>query len=555
MMNPRQQVLVIPEEQFEAHRPLFALLADAYPLDFQGGSLDDAPASDGVVAWTKTGAELEALARRGVDVLALPAPAGAPVSVPNGAAAFSASSEVEPCFRGGLMHDRGIEAFSPLRLTDRDSVLCSLAARPCWAVRRVDRGHFSLAALEPPDIRASDTVYRHCNRTGWVRLLPFLAFAKRLARKSGWNPPPLRACLMFDDPNLHWESYGFIDYARLAAHAAAHGYHAAFAMIPADAWYFHPRTAELFRNRAPQLSLLMHGNDHSAMEFGADRPVPELTRMLAQALRRIERFERGSGLSVARVMAPPFGAFRTEVANPMLHLGYDAVCVSRASITSWNPAGPWKPGFGHGIAEFLGEGLPLIARQVLAPGHEDTYRLAAFLDQPIIPHGHHRDCAGGLEALARTVATINGLGATQWCGLSAISRTNFQTRREGDTLHVQMLSRRVTLPPLDSPVSRVIVVRPWLRSGEEPTEPLFCRQGNALQPAGLRSDADGGISVDGTTAIELASPPSTLLDAHRVPPPARRLWPVLRRLCAEGRDRLAPLLPRPASILQPVSAK
>lgn len=554
-MNPRKQVLVTPAAQFEAHRPLFALLADAYPLDFAGGALDDAPGSDGVVAWTRTGAELESLARRGADILALPAPAGPPVPVADGNVAFSPSPEIEACLRGVCMHDRGIAAFVPLALTEPDSVVCSLAALPCWAVRRVDRGRFTITALEPPEVGTADTLYRHCNRTTWLRLLPFLDFAKRLVRQGGWNPPPLRACLMFDDPNLHWESYGFIDYASLATHAAERGYHAAFAMIPADAWYVHPRTAALFRNRAPQLSLLMHGNDHSAMEFALDRTTGEITGLLAQALRRIERFERRSGLPVARVMAPPFGAFRTEVANPMLQLGYDAVCVSRASLTAWNPAGPWRPGFGHGIAEFLGEGLPVIPRQVLAPGHEDTYRLAAFLDQPIIPHGHHRDCADGLEALARTAATINGLGTIQWGGLAEISRSNYQTRRDGDTLHVRMLARRVTVSAPDATIRRIIAVRPWLRPGDEQPETLVCRQGGVIRHAGPANAGSEGFPVAGAGPIDLSSPPVTQLDAHRVAPPARRWWPVLRRLCAEGRDRLAPLLPRPGSVLQPAAAK
>jgi len=37
--------------------------------------------------------------------------------------------------------------------------------------------------------------------------------------------PPLRACFVIDDPNLHWPSYGHLDYRRMAEHARRGGYH------------------------------------------------------------------------------------------------------------------------------------------------------------------------------------------------------------------------------------------------------------------------------------------------------------------------------------------
>jgi hypothetical protein len=541
-MISRQQILVAPEAQFEAHRPLFALLAEAFPLDFVGGALEAAPACHGIIAWPASAADFAVLERRGVDTLAV-APAVAPtVPVTCGRVAFGPATLLEPCFRDCHMRESNVDGFAPLIPSERDQTLCWLDAQPCWTSRPVARGQLLTVALEPPPVTVTDTLYRHFNRLGWLRLLPFLHFAKRLTREQDWSAPPLRACLMFDDPNLHWGTYGFIDYATIARHAVDCHYHAAFATIPADAWFFHPRTAQFFRDHAAQLSLLMHGNSHAQLELGREPAAGDFARLLAQALRRIERFERRSGVAVARVMAPPFGAFSAEAVNPMLHLGYEAICVSRSSLLNWNPSLPRRAAFGHGIAELLGDGFPMIPRHALGAEQDDNYRLAAFLDQPIIPHGHHRDCAGGLDALARAAKTINSFGSVRWTNLSDLSRSNFQTRRDGDTVYVRMLARRVTLPPFDSSVRKIVAVRPWINSGAGET--LVCRQAGADRHSGSESHQSREIPIIASTPVELHAPPTTVLASSRLAPPSRRLWPALRRAIAESRDRAAPLVPR-----------
>ena len=100
----------------------------------------------------------------------------------------------------------------------------------------------------------------------------------------------MRAAFVFDDPNLRWRSYGFIDYRRLLAHADAHGYHVAMAMIPLDAGAAARRDARAVRaSGRDRLSLVFHGNDHVKHELlaPARRRAPR-SRMAAQAVRRID---------------------------------------------------------------------------------------------------------------------------------------------------------------------------------------------------------------------------------------------------------------------------
>lgn len=542
-MSTRKKVLVTPSAEFDRRTGFFELLAGLYPVDFVPGPPHAAEAADAVIAWLDSTQDRRALERTGKDVLAIVGEGKLRVTVTHGRADFGRTDRIDRCFREQTLHECGIRDFPPLGVKEHDVILCSLDSHPYWICRPQEKSQFSIIALGPPIVTAQHTVYQLFNRLTWLRLLPFLHFVKRLTQADDWTPPPLRACLIFDDPNLHWDSYGFMDFPTLARHAAAFNYHAAVAMIPADTWYFNPAAARSFRQHPRELSLLIHGNNHVALELGAMVDAEASARLLAQALRRIERFERRSGLSVARVMVPPHGAFWTGAANAMLSLGYEAVSVSRASLTSWNKEMPWPAAFGHGIVEFVGDGFPVIPRQAMARNHEGSYRLAAFLNQPIVPHGHHRDCAEGLSLLAHVAREINSIGNVTWSDMTTLSRSNYQTRRSGDTLFVRMLARDVTLPAPDADVRQIVAERPWISGGEAPPEILVCEQDKQIRFAGHARRQTDGIAVTGG-AINLYSRPRHPLDPHLLEAPALRLWPILRRLLSETRDRVAPLLSR-----------
>jgi hypothetical protein len=347
---------------------------------------------------------------------------------------------------------------------------------------------------------------------------------------------------MFDDPNLHWGSYGFIDFKKLVRHAKEANYHATFAMVPLDAWFANSGAAKLLRENQAHLSLLVHGNNHTHAEFGSPLEPDVYTRSLAQGLRRIDSFERRSGISVARIMVPPYGAFRESVADVMLNLGYEAACVSRSSLTAWNKEKPWLPTFGYPVAEFVGTGFPIIPRHVMAPGHGGAYRLAAFLNQPIIPHGHHQDCAGGLDLLARVAADINSLGKVVWSDMTSISRSNYLTRRSGGTLIVKMLARRIVLP-LDESVQEIVVERPWIAQDADP-ESLLCQQGDRIHFAGQAGRLSPAIVSGSTGSLELFSPSCNPIDPKAVNSPGWKIWTIARRVLSETRDRMAPMASR-----------
>ncbi len=345
---------------------------------------------------------------------------------------------------------------------------------------------------------------------------------------------------MFDDPNLHWKTYGYVKYGELANHAARHNYHVSFAMVPMDGWYVHAETARIFRENKRWLSLLIHGNNHTSFELTQKHSDGMYQATAVQALQRIERFEKTSGIEVSRVMAAPHGACSHDMATALLQTGFEAACISRGSIMARNPDSVWPVTIGLNPAEFLGEGLPVIPRILLQRECELNMILAAFLGQPIIPVGHHEGLAGGLDLLRELAETINATGDVQWMDMGSISRSNFCTRREGDILHVKMYSRRIRLNVPEG-VRLLYVHRPWLDEGVP--EGLVLQNGNtdSVQFASYQGEA---VPIESCTEIDLISAHPNLVNHGSVPLPRTPLWAIARRQLCEARDRLKPITDR-----------
>lgn len=535
----RKKIVVAPEPEFQARRRLFGLLGELYPVDFEVWRPGGSSSFDGAIIWEGCAEEKEITSARSCDRLVVARPVGPNVPVQKHTVKFWPTTSLDECFRGQTMVEECLEGFPALRPRDSDEIVCWMDSLPYWLVRRNDGATTSIVALGPEEMSERQTVYDHFNRRRWLRLLPFFHFLKRLTSSDAWQPPPLRACFMFDDPNLHWPTYGFLDLRKMARHAREFNYHVAFAMVPLDAWFVNPRVGPLFRENRASLSLCMHGNDHARAELGAPLGADDFTKLLAQGLKRIERFEKRAGVFVSRVMVPPYGAFREEAADPMLKLGYEAACVSRASLTSWNKEKAWPAFFGHPVAEFIGQGLPVIPRQVMAPGHEGSYRLAAFLNQPIIPHGHHQDCENGFDLLSNAANSINSLGKVIWSDMASLSRSNYLTKRENGTLTVKILSRRIALA-VDKDVREVVVERPWI-STDGKRESLVCREGDRAHTSGYFGRHSAAIPVSGQGRVELISQSAEAVDYREVESPRFRVWSRARRFLSETRDRMAPL--------------
>jgi hypothetical protein len=415
-------------------------------------------------------------------------------------------------------------------------VLATSGGSPVWTTfhQQEHRTDFALEAL--PELQPHQLLFDHLQSSQWTGLLPLIAFLRRITQDKAWVSPPLRACFMFDDPNLHWPTYGFLDYAVLAHHAKRYNYHVAIATIPLDAWFVHSGVARLFRENTSHLSLLIHGNNHTRNELGRSYEDETYEGLIAQSLKRIARLERRWNLRVPRVMAPPHNACTADVAGQLLRQGFEALCISHDLLRRFNPTTEWSPLFGLEPAEFLSDGLPVIPRFHLSKECMIPIMMAALIGQAIIPSGHHQDLADELSLLAETSENINRMGTKiQWCNLTRIARTNYKHRVSGTTLQLRMYSRyiEVQLPP---EIETVEVHRAWLPQ-EQAGESLQIRIDNAFW-----TQTDGGHipfpQENGQARLlEIRSVAPGSVDYCQIESQPLHPWAIMRRLLTEARDR------------------
>ena len=419
------------------------------------------------------------------------------------------------------------------------AVLASKADAPIWALQEIGGRQHYYVATSLPELQEGESLFQYFSDGQFLQLLPLIIFLRTLTDYQRWEQPPLRACFMFDDPNLHWRTYGYVDFAEIAAHAQQHNYHACFATIPLDTWFVHKPTALLFQQYRDQISLLIHGNDHMTQELAKSYSDEEISNILRQALSRIEEFERCSGVEVSKVMAPPHGACNERTLSNMANIGFEAACISGGSLRHYNSHARWLRTLGMQPSDMIA-GLTVFHRFRISSTCHNSMLIAALLDQPIIPVGHHHDLAEGLQLLADLAGFVNSLGTVHWTDMKRISRFHYARRHEGKILKIRMFSKRIEVCVPEG-TSQILVELPRLQGPESmPLAWKSLSDGSEWSPY----HPDDPIPVLPGQRIEIVSGLPTSLPIATKDFKKLQLWPVVRRQLTEARDRLAPVLRR-----------
>jgi hypothetical protein len=525
---------VTPAEQLLRRPLLFAALEAALPVRFEGRPLGELRGLDALLALGSQGDSAMPLGLPSLS-LATTEPEVEGEAVPN---VLADAAELDPRLRGSSLPDNRLEAALGEAVEsvagESATVLATSSGTPTW----VREGTVERALLIPDELEAREALReRLCDKRS-AALLPLLHFLRERTKEIRWQPPPARASLLFDDPNLHWPSYGFVKLADLGEHARRHGYHVALATVPLDAWFAHPAALRALKASAGAISLVVHGNDHDGAELGRQASETEAIALAAQALRRVEAFGRRTGIPVDRVMVPPHEACSRETAEALRRCGFEAISMTRpCPWLEWEPHSwlarpePVDPLVAWNPAAFV-EGLPLLLRHPLAQRSPAELALRAFLDQPLILYGHHDDLLGGPEALLEAVDEVNGLATTRWCPLSEIAATNFETRRQGDGLAIRLLTRRARI---DVPADATELTIQTPVSGPDQ---------QILGIDGKNACLGEPVPVEPDSSVEVTLSPRDAVDLDAIPSPRRRPLAVARRLASEGRDRLQPLAGR-----------
>ena len=530
--DPRKLLGVVATQLTPALQRLFAALEKVFPIRFEQTNSIDRKRFAGVVAIDR---ELLGDTAGAVPRLVL-----CPGARTHGRQTVVSLSEdvglARPLRRARIPEEAVASAPAPA-LADPVRVLASAEGKPIWW--QSGEGHEALcvSAYPPAELREGEALRDHLRSGCFMTLLPLLHFIGLLLGEQASTLPCLRASIVIDDPNLHWPTYGYLEYAELIDHACKHGYHVALATVPLDGWLVNRRAASLVRENPSAMSLLMHGNDHVARELGRLND-HNAEPAIAQGLRRIAALEHRSGVMVDRVMAPPHGACSEPALRAMFRLGIEAACISRPypwrdDLPAPTSLAGWRP------AEMVAGGLPVLSRYALSLPREDLV-FRALLGQPLILYGHHQDFSDGLDLLAQAAGEINGLGEVRWGSLGWIARGNYTTRRVGEILHVGMHSRRVSIDVPDG-VRTLHVQVPEPFSGPAWHELACAGKTTAMSfREGLGESVVG--PVEGPAKLELTLRADSPLDPAEVATRRFRPWPPMRRVLVEGRDRMQPLL-------------
>ena len=425
---------------------------------------------------------------------------------------------VPPPFRGRSFPD----AFIPDSLVPvaGDHVLARHDGLALWSRSGlVDRLAVS------PTLDGHETL-RDAFRPGrFLAQLAVLAFVDRLISPSPARGP-LPASIVIDDPNLHRPRYGTLDFAEIARVAHEVPLHAAIATIPLDAWHADRRAVETFRGAPRALSLLVHGNNHVSRELARPLSDPDAVAQLAQALARISRFERRTGLRVSRTMAAPHGACSRPTIRRLARLGFQALTISRPrpwadddvdttsdSVEALSGARPVE----------MVDGLPLVLRTHV--DRLDHLPFAAFLRQPLVVYGHHWDWPAGADDLARTAEEVERVSDVRWVGMDGVLQDGARVARNGSVAEVTLDARagRIELPDGVDFAS--------VDSSRLDAHDAFIVDGAHMQPGVPFPVSAGGVLTFELVALDAPSPGS--VGRARTSP-----WPVVRRLLTESRDRL-----------------
>ncbi len=536
---------VFPADALARHRALFGILEEAFPVRFEARRPSELRDLDAALEIGGS-EEARAVAEAGIMALSMVAPEPGP-GPRAGLLNLSSSLALDSRLRGAALSDRHLgggvpSGQAPDPPAHREAVLASFDGLPFWT----RSGSFDQALLAPQELEAGEPLRQRLQVGRCAALLPLVHFLRELTEERRWRPPPARATFLLDDPNLHWPSYGFIKLDELVAHAREREYHLALAMIPLDSWFAHPKAVRALSDGGGALSLCVHGNDHNGGELGRPATDDQAVELAAQALSRIEAFEQRSGIGVDRIMAPPHEACSEQAVRALLRCGFEAISMTRPFPWASLEPRPWlsqpdgsDPLIGWRPADYIAGGLPLLLRHPLTGRTPTELRLRAFLDQPLILYGHHDDLEAGLGVLSEAADDVNSLQPTRWGSLGEIAAGSYESRQEGATLRVRMLTRRARVEIPAGTERMVIELSP---SHDEPIAEGVSVAGRPLPLEG-RVAAEP-VEVGASSTVEVCLRHDRWIDYRSVQTRRSRPLAVARRMAGEGRDRMRPLLAR-----------
>lgn len=290
-----------------------------------------------------------------------------------------------------------------------------------------------------------------------IPLVPPLIFLRRYFAESCWhcNEAPT-ARLIIDDPTLT-RKYGALDFETLKASMRRLGYGTSIAFIPWNYWRSSRRSAANVLSDGSNLSICIHGCDHTNHEFRSES-ASVLVRKATLGIHRMERLRNRVGVPFEDVMVFPQGRFCKSAISALRSANYLAAVNSSCFPTDYAPNELT-------IADFLFpaitrfEGFPIFQRRY--PRDLFLFSFDLFLGKLSLIVEHHeyfRDHCKGIEEFIATLQRIEP--KLSWPGLpEQMMKSNMRRRRHDGSFEIQFVTRRFRFTPREAEEGRHRLVK------------------------------------------------------------------------------------------------
>ena len=281
---------------------------------------------------------------------------------------------------------------------------------------RMERGScelFLLSVAQVPDISERLSPSRGVDEY-YDQLVPLLIFLRHCFGEMCWHGTQRTGRLIIDDPLLS-QAYGYLNFAALRRSMRSAGYGATVAFIPWNHWRTSRTGAARIFDGSSDLSVCVHGCDHTNKEF-EDIDPGSLQWKTDTALQRMERHKTRTGVAFESVMVFPQGKFSRPSISALRASAYLAA-VNTTCFPTYGAAEPLT------IADFLRpaimkfDGFPVFQRRY--PRRLIDFAFDLFLGKPVLIVQHHDDFRQGYRPFEEFVAGLHKLEpALSWGPLS-----------------------------------------------------------------------------------------------------------------------------------------
>jgi hypothetical protein len=277
-----------------------------------------------------------------------------------------------------------------------------------------------------------------------IELLPPLIFLRHCFPDSCWHGVEATARLIIDDPLLT-RTYGALNFDTLKNSMRRFGYGASVAFIPWNHWRTSRRSAGRLLSEDSNLTVCIHGCDHTNREFAATE-ANILVEKSALGMQRMEAQRRQLGVPFEDVMVFPQGRFSSSAIPALRSTNYLAAVNSTCFPTDFKPVDLKTADFlWPAVTRY--DGFPIFQRRY--PRSLFAFALDVYLGKPALLVEHHDYFRDGGKSIEEFVTELQRIEPRlSWPSLcTLLGRSNLQRHSNNNCTEVRFFTRRFQLVP------------------------------------------------------------------------------------------------------------